>query len=174
MSGAPDRFLFFVAVERARHLKQLRFASFVAALIAVLIYRTQWLILRPGLMILLAGQAGAAAFLLWRNTALSKDLNRINVGAMAKEAIPVWFKKEEQFVKHLALLESVCQVIGFVALGYGFWMATRTVWLALAIGVVYPATVYLGMTRVKNLRAIKQLRTEKQEILFPGDYSQKS
>jgi hypothetical protein len=56
--NTADRFSSFVAMERSRHGKRLYTAIFVALLIACLLYETQWLMLRPGLLVLLIGQLG--------------------------------------------------------------------------------------------------------------------
>jgi hypothetical protein len=163
MQGAGERFLLFVVLERDRHIRRLRLPSLTAVLIGVLLYQTQWLILRPGLTILLAGQVGVVVALLLRSTALSEDLNRLNAGVLNQEAVRAWFEKEEAFARRLALFESGCQAIGFIALGYAFWVTTQSYFLALMIGIVYPATVYFGITRRRNLRMFKQIRAEKQD-----------
>ncbi len=171
MHGGDDPFLSFLVFERARHAKRSRFAAVIAALIAVLFYQTQWLILRPGLAILLVGQACVALALFLKNAKLQKDLDRTKAGAINATAFPAWFEGEELFVKRLALFENACQMIGFAALGYGIWVPTRSLWLALAIGVAYPATAYLGITRKRNLKTIRQLRTGKEEVTFSGNYA---
>jgi len=55
-------------------------------------------------------------------------------------------------------------MIGFLTLGYAFWASTRSLWLSLAIGFVYPVTAYFGLTRGKSLEAIKRIRAAKQEV----------
>jgi hypothetical protein len=55
-------------------------------------------------------------------------------------------------------------MIGFLALGYAFWITTGSLGFAVAIGVVYPAAFYLGMIRRKTRAAIRQLRAKKQEL----------
>lgn len=172
MHGGKDRFLSFLLLQRALHTKRWRFAAVMALFIAILSYQTQWLILRPGLTILLTGQAGVVFLLLWRNAKLSQDLNRWKAAAAeeplpagaAEEPLSTWFEAEEKFVKRLAIFETICQMVGFVTLGYEIWVVTRSLLLALAIGVVYPATSYFGITRVRNRKAIRQLRTEKREL----------
>ena len=169
MQGTIDRFLLFVVTERARHTKRLRLPSLMVVLIAILLYQTQWPVLRPGLAILLAGQAGVMVALFLRSVTLAEDLNRRNSGVLDGAAVVAWFAGEEAFVKRLAFFESGCQTLGFAALGYAFWTATQSLWLALAIGLVYPITTYLGITHRRNLKTLRQLEAEKQEIVFRND-----
>lgn len=164
MRDGDDRFLRFLISERASHTKRSRFAALMAILIGILLYQTQWLILRPGLSILLAGQAGVVLFLMLRNAKLSKDLDRGKISDTEEVSVPVWFEGEEAFIKRVAVFENACQAIGFVTLGYEIWVATGSLLLALAIAVVYPATAYFGITRGRNLKAIRRLRTEKEKL----------
>ena len=164
MSAAIDEFLSFVLLQRRRHLKRLNMASFVAALIAVLLYETKWPNLRSGLVVLLAGQMGDVLALLARRVQLSNDLDRKRAEAMNEAAISAWFEREELFVRRLAFFDTACQVVGFLTVGYAFWVTTGSLWLSLAIGLVYPLAAYLGMTRRKNLQAIGELRAKKQEL----------
>ncbi len=166
MQGPTDRFSAFLVSERARHIRRLRLAGVIAVLIVVLIYQTQWLMLRPGLAILLAGQLGVVVALLWRNAKLLKDLDSGKRDVLEENAVLAWFQSEERFMRRLMLFESGCQMIGFGALGYGFWMVTRSLWLAIAIGVVYPVSSYLGVTRRRSRDTIRKLRTEKQEVVL--------
>ncbi|MDQ2774834.1 MAG: hypothetical protein M3Y57_07915 [Acidobacteriota bacterium] len=136
----------------------------MAALIALLIYQTQWLLLRPGLTILLAGQVGAVLVLCIKNTKLLRDLDCGKARASEAPDFLAWFDEEETFVRRLAFFQNGCQMIGFVALGYEFWVSTRNLWLAITIGCVYPATVYWGATRRSNLKTIRRLRKQKKEI----------
>ena len=161
--SGDDRFLSFLILERAYHAKRLCFAALLATLIAILLYQTQWLMLRPGLTILLFGQVGLVLSLTLRNVKLSKDLDRRKIDT-TEASFPAWLEREELFVKRLAVFESACQIIGFATLGYEIWVPTRSSLLALAIGVLYPATAYFGITRGKNLKAINRLRTEKEQV----------
>jgi hypothetical protein len=153
MSAAADRFLFFVALSRARNTKRRRFALLIAALIAVLLWQTQWLSLRPGLATLLTGQIGSALILLYRN--------RRSVGSAELLA---WFDQEKAFLERLALFENGLQMIGFLVLAFGLWSSTRNLWMAIALGIVYPATAYFGLTRRSDARAIEDLKKQKKEI----------
>jgi hypothetical protein len=158
MQSVVERFSSFVAVARGRHGKHMRFALLVAVLIALLLWQTQWFTLRPALFLLLIGQIGTAAILFNRKTALSRGLDLDESGMLA------WFDAEEAFVKYLAALENGVRTVGLMVLAYGFWVPTRNLWVALALGVVYPVTAYLGMVRGNIARTIQQLRTQKSEI----------
>src|SRR3954453_17895129 len=63
MNTAVDQFFSFVESERTSHVKRLRFAALMCILILSPLYRAEWLILRPGLLIVFAGQAGVAVAL---------------------------------------------------------------------------------------------------------------
>jgi hypothetical protein len=164
MDSKLDQFLRFVSAERGRHHKRGYLAGFLAILIAVLLYETQWLNLRSGLLVLLAGQVGDVLALFLRSVQFSRDLDRQKASASSEGAFSAWFEREELFIKRLALFDSSCQMIGFLALGYEFWITTGSLGFAVAIGVVYPAAFYLGMIRRKTRAAIRQLRAKKQEL----------
>ena len=168
MYTGVDRFVLFVEAERARHIKRWRVAALLAALIAVLLTQTQWIPLRPGLGILLAGQMGVALALVSRNLNLSKHLDSRRNGAFGEAALPGWFASEESFVRRLSIFEAGCQMLGFMALGYEFWIVTHSLWLALAIGLVYPATAYLGMARRSNLQRVREIRNEREKQCASG------
>jgi hypothetical protein len=158
MQSALERFSSFVTLARERHVKLMRFALVVAVLIALLFWQTQWITLRPALFLLLIGQVGTAAILFNRKTALSKRLDLDEAGMLA------WFDTEQTFVKYLAAFENGVRTIGLMVLAYGFWLTTRNLWVALALGVVYPVTAYFGMVRGNISRAIRQLRVQKTEM----------
>jgi hypothetical protein len=169
LNAAIDRFLDFVQLERRRNFRRVYIAGLVAALIAILLYETQWLKLRAGLVVLLIGYLGDILALLLRNVQLSRDLDRKTVESMNEAVYTGWFEREEVFVKRLALFDAACQLIGFVTLGYAFWASTRSLWLSLAIGFVYPITAYFGMTRRKSVEAVEQIRATKQEVWLLHD-----
>jgi hypothetical protein len=166
MNGAADQFLSFALVERRRHRQRLYVASVVAVLIVGLLYQTQWVNLRAGLLVLLAGQAGDVLALFLRNAQISRDVERNNAGLLNDAAFSAWFEREEFFIKHLAFFDTACQTIGFLALGYALWISTRSVTIALAIGLLYPITIYFAMTRKKTLAGIRRLRAKKQELVM--------
>ena len=153
-------FATFVAVERVLHLKRMRFAGLMVALIVCVLYRIDWTLLRPGLVVLLAGQAGVVAALITRNIAISN----MRVGPLDAVDLQAWFKAEESFVRWLAIFENGCQIVGFLILGYGLWLVTRSSGLALLSGIVYPVSVYFGVTRKRNVAAIRRLRLEREKV----------
>jgi hypothetical protein len=164
LNDATDRFLSFVAVERRRHSSRVYVASLVAVLIALLLYQTQWLYLRPGLIVLLGGQVGDVLALLLRSVQLASDMRNKKPGLVTGAALNLWFKREELFIKNLAIFDGACQIIGFLALGYAFWISTSSLALALAIGLVYPVTFQFGISRRKVSGAIKELRNKRHEL----------
>lgn len=158
MQSSSDKFSSFVWLARVAHLKHLRFALLVAALIALLLWQSQWLTLRPALYLLLIGQLGTAGILFNRRTALSKEQVTEQTEMLA------WFDSEEAFVKYSAIFENGMRTIGLLALAYSFWAQTRNLWIAVALGVVYPLTAYFGMVRGNISRTIRQLRIQKNEM----------
>jgi|GEM_PF-5256207 len=157
---SDSSFLLFIAMQRRRHSNRLYIAILVAVLIALLLYQTQWLALRPGLIVLLGGQLVDVSALLFRNVQLSRDMQ----GVMNESTIAEWFKREELFIKALGFFDAACQMVGFLALGYAFWISTRSLGIALAIGIVYPLTFYFGVNRRKTSDSIRILRAQKQEL----------
>jgi uncharacterized membrane protein len=147
----------FVSGQRQRHGKRLSVAVLVMLLIAVLLSETQWLNLRTGLIVLLAGQAGVVTALLWRRWRLDIDRRKAPCSA--------WFVSEERFIQRLTLFETACQVTGFLLLGRALWMATGSLLLALAIGVVYPMTLYVGLTRRKTAASLREIRQIRKVML---------
>ncbi len=136
----------------------MRFALLLAVLIALLLWQTQWLSLRPALYLLLIGQLGTAAILFYRTIVLARE-SELDHAAMLG-----WFDTEEAFVKYLALFENGVRTVGLLILAYGFWVPTRNTWIALVLGIVYPLTAYFGMVRGNILRTIRNLRTGKREM----------
>ena len=144
-----------------RNRKQLRFAALVAVLIAALLWRTQWLTLRPGLALLLMGQLCATVMLLYRTATLSKALAKTR--SRSRSDALAWFASEQTFVRRLALFENALRFAGFLLLAYGFWQATRSLWLTLAIGVIYPVAAYFGIGRTNTQRTLRELQVQKNE-----------
>lgn len=164
MDTAVDQFFSFVSSERTSHVKRLCFAALMCILILALLYRTEWLILRPGLLILFAGQAGVGIALFVRNQQLSKRLQRRQIGGRQEDAITAWFEGEESFIRRLGLSETTCQMTGFAVLGYEFWLGSRSLFVALAIGIIYPAAMYFGITRKGSSKSVRRLTAKKQQI----------
>lgn len=164
MQDVIARLLHVITLARTRNMKHLRFASLVTILLAALFWRTQWLTLRPGLLVLLAGQLGTALFLVYRTGIISKNLRELQQTAVLSSDVLGWLDAEQTFVKRLAFLENASRVIGFVLLAYGFWVATQSLWLAFAIGVVYPVTAYFGIGRKNTVRTLRDLEAQKNSF----------
>ena len=164
MGRSRELFFSFVVSERSHHARRLRFAGLMCVLILGLLYETRWWGLRPGLAILLAGQAGVVVTLFFRNKQLSKTLAARGTQAPQENSFTAWFEGEEALARRLMFFESACQMLGFAVLGYEFWVATRSLWIALGIGVVYPITIYFAMTRRKHVNMIRHLVIKKEEI----------
>ena len=153
-----ERFAFFVENARTRAVKQFRFSLLIAVLIGVLLWQTQWLSLRPGLLILLAGQVLLAGAFLYRTSALKK------VSAPSRDEMLRWVMTEQKFVIFSALGESLMRIIGFAVLAYGFWTATHILWISLLLGVLYPVISYFGIARRNTRQLLKHLEQQKDEI----------
>jgi hypothetical protein len=109
--------------------RRLRTSLLAAVLIGILAWYTKWPSLRLGLLILFAGQLGLAVMVLMRNRALA-----------GQSADP-----REAFLRRLRLFDNFQRTFGFAVLAYGFWTATRNLWLSLALGVLYPAVCAAGI-----------------------------
>jgi hypothetical protein len=48
-------------------------------------------------------------------------------------------------------------------LAYGFWARTGQLWIALLLGVVYPAVAYVGMARRVQQSQLKRLDSDRHE-----------
>ena len=162
MQEASSPSVHAIAIAKQRNAKHLRFAAMVAVLIAALLWRTQWLTLRPGLIVLLLGQLGAAIILSYRRVTLTKNLAA--AGSNSDFNSLDWFASEGTFVKGLATFENSLRLIGFVLLALGFWEATRSLWLALAIGLIYPITAYFGIGRANTQRTLRELEAQKKSL----------
>ena len=57
---------------------------------------------------------------------------------------------EQAFWTRLRLVDNFQRTLGFAVLGYGFWSATHNLWLALALGVLYPVVSALGVFNRRN------------------------
>lgn len=164
MQDSAARQFQVIALAQARNARHLRFAALVTVLVALLLWRTQWVTLRPGLVVLLIGQLGAAVLLLYRNASLSRDLHRLQNTSAAEPSSLTWFDGEEAFVKRLALFENGLRLIGFALLAYGFWLPTRSIFIALAIGVAYPVTAYFGIGRRTTVRTLRDLEAQRNKL----------
>jgi hypothetical protein len=130
------------AASRDRNTKRLRTSLLAAIIIGALVWYTRWPTLKPGLLLLLVGQLGVALILLWRNRTIA--MSRLHTS-------------EEVFLRRLRIFDNCQRTLGFAVLGYGFWTATHNLWLALALGVLYPAVAALGVFTGGN-RATRTLK----------------
>jgi hypothetical protein len=142
----------------------MRFAEVMAVIFALLLWRTTWLALRPGLVILLAGQIAVIFVLVYRNVRLARDAKRADDAG--KAAVLAWFDKEEASGRWSAWLENGARIIGLALLAYGFWQMTGNLLITLAIGVVYPVSSYFGMMRKTSMSTAQYLRKRKDEITW--------
>ncbi len=164
MQAAIDRICALSASTRTSNAKRVRFSLIVALLLAALLWRTTWPSLRPGLIILLIGYFGTAMLFLYRNAKLTAETRRMRARGAEKEEILGWFERQDKFAMWSTRLESGLRMAGFLVLGYGFWLATRSGVIALLLGIGYPALTYFGMERRNNQRARQVLKTEKEAM----------
>jgi hypothetical protein len=164
MASNLDRFHSFIIEIRKRNSKRTRFAELMAVIFALLLWKTTWLALRPGLVILLIGQVALVFVLIYRNLRLSQDLKRGS--DTPRGDVLAWFDQEQAFTMRSTLLENGIRMLGLIVLAYGFWKMTGNLWIALAIGVVYPASSYYGMMRRTSISASQYLRKRKDEITW--------
>ncbi len=147
------------ASAKARNNKRIGLSLLIAALIALLLWKTQWPAIQPGLGILLAGQIGLAGFLAYRNSQL-KQFD----GTEREADVGAFFAGEEAALTRSTLLENGSRLLGFAALAFGFWRSTGNLVLALALGVIYPVVVYWGLARANSRRARVRLRAQQQRL----------
>lgn len=130
----------------------------MAALIAVLIWQTQWPSLRAGLAILLIGQLILAAAYFLRT---ARPVGRL---PESQDAAHRWFSEEERFVQLTALFDNSARILGFVVLAYGFWTATHILWITLILGAAYPIISYFGVSRRNTRQVTRSLRQQRAEL----------
>lgn len=163
-SPAADRFRSFLLLGRQTNDKALKSALLIAALLAVLLYETYWPSLRTGLVILLCGQLVSAAWRVWRNAKLKQEPIDIGKPDLARQTVDAWFEAERSFARNLSRIENGARLIGFLVLGCGFWIATHILWIAVLLGVIYPVSVYAGITRRADRRYVARLAAQKAEM----------
>jgi len=125
-----------MADSQARNRKRMRFALLVAALIALLLWNTQWPAIRPGLWVLLIGQMALASFLFFHN-------RRLGPPGSAAELLD----RDASTRRQAMWLEQGSRVLGFVLLALGFWRSTGNVLVSVALGLVYPLVSFWGFKR---------------------------
>lgn len=163
MESASDRFRVLVGLTRVRNGERIVSSSFLAILIAVLLWQTQWIALRPGLAVLLFVQAAISLSLAYQNRRFSRAIVNWQTNAPDEPEISGWFDEQTRFVTRLALVENTGRFAGFGLLAYGFWISSHLLWLAIAIGLVYPTIVYFGITRKNQRRAQSELEQNRDK-----------
>ena len=164
MEAARERLYALMVQARAGYLARLRSAGVVALLLAALLWFTKWPSLRAGLIVLLAGQIGLMIFLLRRSFVLVREMKQVRASLVEKNTFTSWFDAEARFATRLGVSEDLVRTAGFLILGYGFWTATGSALIALALGVAYPAFAYFAMERRKHNRAKRILQAEKDAV----------
>jgi hypothetical protein len=164
MRAAIERVCSLIGAVRAHNAKRARFSLIVALLLAALLWRTTWPSLRPGLIILLIGYFGTAMLFLYRNAKLAAEAREMQNGTCQNGEILDWFDRQERFAVWSTRAEAGLRTAGFLVLGYGFWLVTRSDVIALLLGIGYPVVTYFGMERRNNQRAMQSLRTERDAI----------
>jgi Ca2+/Na+ antiporter len=139
--GLQEQWQSLSSESRRRQKRKIGFSLLIAALIALLLWNTQWPFLKPGLIVLLAGQIAIAAFWTFRIRRRQQpdDLDALIEGEASANRQAVW-------------LENGSRLLGFVLLAIGFWRTTGNVIVSLALGVVYPALSFWGFARSAKRR----------------------
>lgn len=158
MQEPIERVTRLAASARQRNTRRLRVALIIALLVAALLLRGTWPWLRPGLFILLAGYLATALLFLFHNARLAPG-----EGTHARDLLG-WFDREQSFLRWSGMLETVVRSAGFLVLGYGFWLATRSSLIALLLGLGYPAITYFAVDRRNNQQARQNLQIEKEAM----------
>jgi hypothetical protein len=156
VDAAIDQFSAFIGVERDHCLRRARSAALFGILILALFYWTEWRSLRPGLAILLSGQLGVAVAYVIQAVRMKRDTS----------VIYAWFDRQHSFIRRLVWFEACCHWTGFAVLGYGLWRASASWSLGFAIGIVYPAAAYFGMSRRRNANSTRRLTVKEQQIVL--------
>ncbi len=164
MEAARERVYALMEKARVSNKARVRSAAVVAFLMAALLWLTKWPSLRPGLWILLCGQIVLILILLHRSVLLARKIESWHASSPERDAFAEWFEGETRFTTRLGIIEDLIRTIGFLTLGYGFWTATGSLLIALALGVAYPAFAYFGMERKKHQRAQRTLQAERDAV----------
>ncbi len=165
MENARERVYALMAKARASSGTRARSAAAVALLLAALLWFTKWPTLRPGLVILLAGQIGLILILVRHRSTISRELENVQTGNLGEDTFARWFEGQARFATRLAWTEDLIRTAGFLTLGYGFWRATGNILIAFSLGIVYPALAYFGMERAKHLRTKRMLQAERDAVI---------
>lgn len=163
MAPAIEQFASDVAMARSRNSSEIRSAVLLAILMAALLYFIRWHSLQPGLAVMVAGRLIVAFVLFSRNRAYRKTQDEALQERMPESTVLSWFDDEEKFLKRVKFFYAV-PVIGVVILAYGFWMQTHNLWITLALGLLYPASIAVGIWHMYDIRGIRTLRRQRAHI----------
>ena len=150
MSGNPgpdlrDRELQRVLLDsKARNNQQIRSSLLVAALVGLLLWKTQWPAIQPGLIVLLIGQLGVAGFLIFRNLRHRPAVERNEL-----------LEEDRAAMRKAGWLGNGLRLLGFVLLGFGIWRSTHNLPVSIGLGVVYPAVLAWGLVRSSTRDAVR-------------------
>jgi hypothetical protein len=169
MRSALGRIEAFAKSAKARNAKRIQSSGLIAVLLGVLLWQTRWPSLRLGLVLLLFSHVGGALLLLYRNRELARDIEALEEQLFDESKMGRWFDREQSWAKRVMLFENISRTAGFLALGYGFWVPTGSVTVAVLLGVMYPAVTYFGLERRSYERRRQALTSEKSQALgLPG------
>lgn len=160
MAPAAEKFSSFVALAQSRNFKEIRSNLLVAAVTAVLLYFIQWPALRAGLTVIVVSRVLLAAVSFRRHSSYRKLLDRLSHDDFNTAGMMPWFDEEQKFVSRAKLLYAG-PILGLMILGYGLWVQTRNLWIAIALGVVYPASIAFGVWNANDVRAIRLIRKQR-------------
>ncbi len=163
MQAAVERVASFLLSVRARNRTRIRSAVVIALVIGALLWQTRWPSLQPGLALLLFGQLAVALLLWFRNTRLANGLERLRQRTDPVQLLS-WFDMEAVEIKQLSLVENGMRAAGFLLLAWGFWTATRNLWISVALGLFYPVAAYFGLARRSDRTARERLFNEREEV----------
>jgi hypothetical protein len=136
---------------QARNNQQIRSSLLIAALVGVLVWKTQWPAIQPGLIVLLVGQLGLAGFLIFFNLRRKSPMKLNELLAVEGSAM-----------RKAAWLGNGSRLLGFALLGSGVWRSTHNLPISIGLGVVYPAVIAWGLVRSSG-RA-KRLETARRRM----------
>jgi hypothetical protein len=163
MSPAVEQLASSVAIARSRISNEIRSAVLLAIVTAALLYFIRWPSLQPGLAIIVASRLIIAFALFRRNRAYRKTLDDVRRDRIQGSSVVSWFDGEERFLKRVKFFYAG-PVVGVMILAYGFWMQTGSLWIAIALGLVYPASITIGIWRMYDVRGIRTLRRQRIQI----------
>ena len=141
----PNRELQRVLLDsKARNNQQIRSSLLIAALVGVLVWKTQWPAIQPGLVVLVIGQVGVAGFLIFRNL---RHRPAVELNELLQE--------EGAAMRKAGWLGNGSRLLGFVLLGFGVWRSTHNLPVSIGLGVVYPAVLAWGLVRSSSRYAVR-------------------